>query len=125
MTEPTNTSPGSLAARDVGCTCPVLDNGHGDPTLARERGGWVIREGCPIPRVPGSAEAMRTKRKPTHILNIEIPVYLDEEYDFNPIQDAILAVLSVSRAAFLDAICDDPQATITERLDSLSEALKR
>lgn len=41
--------PGSDAALDAGCTCPVLDNGHG-----RGRGGdgyrygWIVVEGCPL-----------------------------------------------------------------------------
>lgn len=43
-------NPGSIAARAIGCACPVLDNGHG-------RGGGVsadgspafwITEGCPV-----------------------------------------------------------------------------
>lgn len=36
--------PGSDAAREHGCTCPVLDNGHGhgDP-------GWqIVSVGCPV-----------------------------------------------------------------------------
>lgn len=57
---------------------------------------------------------MRTRRKPTHVLYVEVPVYLNEEYDFDPVQDAIKAVLAISRAAFADAICDDPQATIRD-----------
>lgn len=40
--------PGSDAARSEGCRCPVLDNGHGDPALARDRGGWIIVVGCPL-----------------------------------------------------------------------------
>jgi len=55
---------------------------------------------------------VRTKRNPTHVLYVEIPVYPDEDYDFDPVQDAIKAVLAVSRAAFVDAICDDPMVTI-------------
>lgn len=39
--------PGSDAARDTGCICPVLDNGHGNVGLARDRSGWVIVVGCP------------------------------------------------------------------------------
>lgn len=36
-------NPGSDAAIDKGCTCPVLDNNHG-----RGEGPWWITEGCPI-----------------------------------------------------------------------------
>ncbi len=41
-------NPGSDIARANGCTCPVLDNGHGNPDLAKDRGGWVIVQGCPL-----------------------------------------------------------------------------
>ena len=36
-------SPGSDAALAMGCTCPVLDNGHG---MGRGDGGFV--QGCPV-----------------------------------------------------------------------------
>jgi hypothetical protein len=39
--------PGSDKARAKGCTCPVLDNGHGNPELGITR-GWVINETCPL-----------------------------------------------------------------------------
>lgn len=40
--------PGSDAALDKGCLCPVLDNGHGNTGLARDRGGWIVVVGCPL-----------------------------------------------------------------------------
>jgi len=40
-------NPGSDEAIAQGCTCPVLDNGHGDEELGRIRGFW-ISEGCPL-----------------------------------------------------------------------------
>ena len=40
-------NPGSDEALDLGCTCPAMDNGYGDPDR-REFGGWVIVEGCPL-----------------------------------------------------------------------------
>ena len=40
--------PGSDVALDAGCICPVLDNGHGNTGLARDRGGWYIVVGCPL-----------------------------------------------------------------------------
>ena len=51
-------NPGSDAALDLGCTCPVLDNGHGrrpDPAF----GGWVINSNCKVhnPPVPLNEEA--------------------------------------------------------------------
>ncbi len=36
-------NPGSDAARDVGCNCPVLDNGHG-----RGDGPFWVRMDCPL-----------------------------------------------------------------------------
>ena len=42
-------NPGSNEALDAGCTCPVLDNGHGRGLLGDgEKFGWVINEGCPL-----------------------------------------------------------------------------
>ena len=35
--------PGSDTAREKGCTCPVLDNGHGHNEHRR-----VVIEGCPV-----------------------------------------------------------------------------
>ncbi len=37
-------NPGSDAALDAGCTCPVLDNGHG----RRSDGLFWITLGCPL-----------------------------------------------------------------------------
>jgi hypothetical protein len=34
-------NPGSDAAIDLGCICPVLDNGHGNEQLGKERGFWI------------------------------------------------------------------------------------
>lgn len=45
MTEIPN--PGSLAAQRLGCTCPVLDNNHGEfPPWPPD--GWWTDESCPI-----------------------------------------------------------------------------
>jgi hypothetical protein len=41
-------NPGSDLARENGCHCPVLDNGHGSESLARDRGGWIIFSDCPL-----------------------------------------------------------------------------
>ena len=41
--------PGSDIAIEQGCTCPVLDNGHGKGRLGDgEKFGWVINHGCPL-----------------------------------------------------------------------------
>jgi hypothetical protein len=40
-------NPGSDEAIEQGCTCPVLDNGHGDQTLGDTRGFWIT-SGCPL-----------------------------------------------------------------------------
>lgn len=42
-----NLNPGSDEALDRGCTCPVLDNGHGNPELGKTRGFWIT-QGCPL-----------------------------------------------------------------------------
>jgi len=34
-------NPGSDEAIELGCTCPVLDNGHGDEELGKTRGFWI------------------------------------------------------------------------------------
>lgn len=40
-------NPGSEAALDAGCRCPVLDNNHG-VTAPYPPSGWWINEDCPI-----------------------------------------------------------------------------
>ena len=46
--------PGSDAAIDEGCICPILDNGHGKGYMGIE-GTYVIAEGCPL-HVPPKAD---------------------------------------------------------------------
>lgn len=42
-------NPGSIEASEAGCTCPILDNGHGRGYLGDgEKYGWVINQDCPI-----------------------------------------------------------------------------
>lgn len=41
-------NPGSDAAIAQGCMCPVIDNGHGNEALAKDRGGFFITVGCPL-----------------------------------------------------------------------------
>lgn len=40
-------NPGSDEAGEMGCTCPVMDNGHGNQELGDTRGFW-ISDDCPI-----------------------------------------------------------------------------
>lgn len=40
-------NPGSDEAIDLGCTCPVLDNGRGSEELGKTRGFWIAG-GCPL-----------------------------------------------------------------------------
>ena len=40
-------NPGSDEAVEQGCTCPVLDNGHGNQKLGDTRGFWIT-EGCTL-----------------------------------------------------------------------------
>lgn len=42
-------NPGSDAAIKQGCTCPVLDNGHGKGVGGNgEKHGWWVTAGCPL-----------------------------------------------------------------------------
>lgn len=44
-----DTTPGSPAAIKAGCTCPVLDNGHGRGVGGNgEEHGWWITADCPL-----------------------------------------------------------------------------
>jgi len=55
-----NPAPGSDAAQRQGCTCPVLDNGHGRGCMGGAKSPetgetlFVITAGCPVhaPKVP-------------------------------------------------------------------------
>lgn len=41
--------PGSPDAVKQGCTCPILDNGHGRGRGGDgKRWGWYVNENCPI-----------------------------------------------------------------------------
>jgi len=42
-----NMNPGSDYSISLGCTCPVLDNGHGSDIIGVTRGFW-ISENCPL-----------------------------------------------------------------------------
>jgi hypothetical protein len=44
-------NPGTKAATDAGCTCPVIDNNHGQFPVYRDEDGtgqWWITGGCPL-----------------------------------------------------------------------------
>ena len=40
-------NPGSDEAIEHGCTCPVLDNGHGSDVIGDTR-GFIYTAGCPV-----------------------------------------------------------------------------
>ena len=40
-------NPGSDEAIEHGCTCPVLDNGHGSDVIGDTR-GFIVEFGCPL-----------------------------------------------------------------------------
>lgn len=44
----TTPNPGSDAAREAGCTCPVLDNHHGHGFVMGGETVYWINEGCPL-----------------------------------------------------------------------------
>lgn len=46
-------NPGSDEAIERGCTCPVLDNGHG--RINGGEGPFWINEGCPLHSPPQTA----------------------------------------------------------------------
>lgn len=57
-----NDNPGSDESLEKGCTCPVLDNGHGNPELGRVR-GFYITKGCPL---HDKTELVTTHTKTNH-----------------------------------------------------------
>lgn len=42
------TAPGSDEALNMGCTCPVLDNGHGEGFVLDGQKSWWISDDCPL-----------------------------------------------------------------------------
>lgn len=45
-------NPGSPEAVEAGCTCPVLDNAHGEGI----RGAFWINDDCPVHATPAQPE---------------------------------------------------------------------
>jgi hypothetical protein len=41
-------NPGSIEARYRGCTCPVIDNHHGEGVPSTKGRTFWITEGCPV-----------------------------------------------------------------------------
>jgi hypothetical protein len=39
-------NPGSDAALDLGCICPIMDNNHGK--FLPWQGGYIVVQGCPV-----------------------------------------------------------------------------
>lgn len=59
---------------------------------------------------------LSTRREPTHILTIKIPLFLDTPLinASGAVSDAIKICLSLSKAAFMGAVCDTPDVELTE-----------
>jgi hypothetical protein len=59
------------------------------------------------------------RREPTHVLQIEVPLYLDEAkregWAYDPVKQALEIALSSSRAAYDGVICNDVQVTMVEQ----------
>lgn len=56
-------NPGSNEALDKGCTCPVLDNGHGNGVLwDGELSFWINAE-CPLHGTGSNWETPKRKRQ--------------------------------------------------------------
>lgn len=53
--------------------------------------------------------------EPTHTLVVRVPLNLGDDLDFDPIKDTVALVLGVSRAAYSNAICDDPEISLFQR----------
>lgn len=47
MNTDTTPRPGSEAAVAIGCTCPVMDNGHGAGYMGNPE-VFMMNEGCPV-----------------------------------------------------------------------------
>ena len=58
-------NPGSDEAIALGCTCPVLDNGHG-----RGSGPFWITVDCPLHGEPAIAKAIYTNRSELYADNL-------------------------------------------------------
>jgi hypothetical protein len=41
-------NPGSKAAIKKGCTCPIIDNGHGRGWGYEEEKVFIMNKGCPV-----------------------------------------------------------------------------
>jgi hypothetical protein len=58
---------------------------------------------------------MNEQRQTTHVLVVEVQLYLDDEVrEFDPVKDALHITLAVSRAAFVGSICGDTQVELRE-----------
>lgn len=57
---------------------------------------------------------MSEQREPTHILTVEVPLYLADAatFDYHPVQDALAIVLSLSRIAAADVLCGDANVSL-------------
>lgn len=66
-------------------------------------------------RVEGSPPRPE-RRAPTHTLVFEVPLWIEEGRTlyFDPIQDALAVLLSISRLVSSGVLCGDPRASITE-----------
>jgi hypothetical protein len=46
--DPDRPYPGSPEAAEAGCTCPIVDNAHGEGIPYHGETNWWIRAGCPL-----------------------------------------------------------------------------
>lgn len=57
------------------------------------------------------------RREPTHVMRFEVPLYLEDPptvTDFDPVKDAFEAIIAISRAAYLNAICGEGHVSLVE-----------
>jgi hypothetical protein len=61
---------------------------------------------------------LREKVDPTHILHVHVPLNMNKTVgisDYDAVKQSLDLVLSVSRAAYDNVICDDIQVEMEER----------
>lgn len=58
-----------------------------------------------------------TKKKPTHVVVVEIPLHIEEGQTFpaGPFREALRVVLALVRLGTVQLLCDDPNVSIRER----------
>lgn len=59
---------------------------------------------------------MNQQREPTHVLHLSVPLHVDVAFDGNPLEEALRAIMPLTRLAATGAICGDVTVTVREAL---------